>query len=258
MKKRMIRFSCLALLFASGIPDIRAEEALRQALDRQVKSNQAAAAAQQSIDQLDEQTRKMLDEYRESSRKTEALEAYNAHLRRLVESQAEERSSLERQLGEIEATRRDIVPLMLRMVDALDRFIQLDRPFLSEERSRRMAELKSLMNRADANDADKFRRLLEAYRAENEYGKTIEAYRAELKEGGGPARTVDFLRIGRVALLYQSLDGRETGVWNSRTRHWQGLPSEYNKPVRAGLAVARKESPPELITIAVEPPEAAR
>lgn len=243
------------LLLVAGLAQA---ESLQDAVERQVQSNQAAAATQQAIDQLDAQTRAMLEEYREALRKAEALNAYNAHLRQLVASQATERGSLEKQLGEIEDTRRDLVPLMLRMADALDQFVKLDRPFLAEERTRRLADLKSLMNQADVNDAEKFRRVLDAYQAENEYGKSIGAYQGELKGADGAVRTVDFLRVGRVALLYQSLDGRETGVWDSHGKRWQVLPADYNGPVRKGLAVARKDSPPELLTIAVEPPEAAR
>lgn len=249
-------FLALILLVSAGLENAAAAEPLFDAIENQVKANRASAEAQQDIDKLSDQTRKMLEEYREALRRTEALNAYNAHLRRLVESQTAEQLSLEKQLADIDVTRRDIVPLMLRMEEALQSFVQLDRPFLPDERSRRMAELKDLMVRAGVNDAEKFRRLIEAYQIENEYGKTIEAYRAELKNGDSAnARTVDFLRIGRVALFYQSLDGRETGVWNQKTRHWQVLPSEYNKGVRKGLAIARKEMAPELLPIAVEPPE---
>lgn len=257
--KRPFLLPALFLAVSSGSqPAAQAAEPLLDAIDSQVKANQAAAAAQQNIDNLTDQTRRMLDEYRDALRRADALNAYNAHLRRLVASQEADKASLEKQLAEIESTRRDIVPLMLRMVEALDRFVQLDRPFLLDERARRLAELKDLMNRADVTDAEKFRRVLDAYRIENEYGKTIETYRAELKNGGGTPRTVDFLRIGRVALLYQSLDGKETGVWNGSAKQWQTLPADYNAPVHKGLAVARKESPAELLPIAVNAPEAVR
>lgn len=253
MKRQLI---LLPLTFCLGHPVSAA--GLQDAIESQVESNRLAAEAQKNIDQLNDQTRRMLEEYRETRRQTEVLAAYSDHLRRLVESQAVERLSLKQQLEGIETTRREIVPLMLRMQETLERFVELDRPFLPEERSRRMAGLKDLMNRADVGDAEKFRRLLEAYQIENEYGKTLEAYRAELKNGDGNVRTVDFLRVGRVALFYQSLDGRETGVWNNQARHWEVLPSEYHKAIRKGLSIARKESAPELLPIAVEPPEAGR
>jgi hypothetical protein len=246
------------LWMGAGIQAANAAEPLLDAIQQQVESDRASAAAQKSIDQLSDQSRRLLEEYREALRQTEVLNAYNAHLRRLVDSQEAEKQSLEKQFKDIEITRRDLIPLMLRMQETLDRFVQLDRPFLAEERARRVADLQELMNRADVSDAEKFRRLLEAYRIENEYGKTIEAYRAELKDGGASVRTVDFLRIGRIGLFYRSLDGRETGAWNNRTRQWEKLPANDRDAIGKGLAIARKESPPELLPIAVEPPEAAR
>lgn len=248
----------LLLWICAGIPAADAAEPLMDAIQQQVESDRASAAAQNNINQLGEQTRRMLEEYREALRQTEVLNAYNTHLRRLVESQNTEKQSLEKQIKDIDITRRDLIPLMLRMQETLERFVQLDRPFLAEERAGRVADLKELMNRADVSDAEKFRRLLDAYRIENEYGKTIEAYRAELKDVGDNVRTVDFLRIGRVGLFYRSLDGREAGVWNNRTRRWEKLPSDYRDSIRKGLAIARKETAPELLPIAVEPPEAAR
>ena len=119
-----------------------------------------------------------------------------------------------------------------------------------------MEELNRLMSRADVSDAEKFRRLLEVYQIENEYGKTIEAYRAELKTGDNSTRTVDFLRFGRLGLYYQTLDGRESGIWNSQTQSFERLPPEYHTPIHHGLAIARKERSPELLSIAIEAPEA--
>ena len=256
MKSSLFPPLILLLVFSCAHPAWAAEP-LIEAIDSQVKANQSAAASQKNIDALRDQTQRMLDEYRDALRQTEVLTAYNDHLRRLVESQRTEKVSLEKQIKDVEITRRDLVPLMLRMTETLQRFVQLDRPFLPEERSRRMAELNSLMGRADVSDAEKFRRLLEAYQIENEYGKTIEAYRAELQNGENSIRTVDFLRVGRIGLFYQSLDGRESGVWNNKTRHWEKLPTGYNNAIHTGLAIARKERAPELLPIPVEAPEAA-
>lgn len=249
-------YSFLSVLVLSALGSAQGAS-LTDAIEHQAKSNEAAASAQQNIDALNEQSRRLSDEYRDALRRTEALNAYNAHLRQLVAAQELETQSLEKQQADIEATRRDIVPLMLRMVDALDHFVQRDRPFLQDERSQRVAELKAMMTQAELNDAEKFRAVLDAYRTENDYGNTIETYRGDLKEGAG-SRTVDFLRAGRVALLYQSLDGREIGAWNNQSRRWHTLPSEYRDAIRQGLAVARKDIPPELFPIAVELPEAGQ
>lgn len=231
---------------------------LNDAIDSQVKANQAAAASQKNIDGLRDQTQRLLEEYREALRQTEVLQAYNAHLRRMVESQRTEKTSLEQQFKDIEVTRRDLIPLILRMTATLQTFVNLDRPFLIEERTKRVADLEATMKDYEINDAEKFRRLLEVYQLENGYGKTVGAYQGEIELDGKDSRTVDYLRVGRIGFYYQTFDGRESGIWNDKTRRWEGLPSEYNKMIRKGIVQARMERPKDLLSIPIEAPESAR
>jgi hypothetical protein len=136
------------------------------------------------------------------------------------------------------------------MIDVMAQFVELDLPFLPEERQTRIAQLQTLMERADVTISEKYRRILEAYQVETEYGRTIEAYQGELS-GEEKARTVDFLRIGRVSLYYLSLDGREVGMWNNKTHAWMVLDNAYRQSVEQAIKVARKQLPPDLLTLPV-------
>jgi len=107
-----------------------------------------------------------------------------------------------------------------------------------------------MMDNPEVGLPERFRRIMEAYQVETEYGRTIEAYSGKLGRDGKP-RTVDFLRAGRVALVYATLDGGETGYWDRGTREWKALPREYGEPVKQALRVARKQSPPDLIRLPV-------
>jgi hypothetical protein len=142
------------------------------------------------------------------------------------------------------------------MIDTLDQFVGLDVPFLLEERRKRVAGLREMMDRADVTISEKYRRILEAYQVENEYGRTIEAYRAPMPGADG-SRTVDFLRVGRVALLYQTLDARESGMWDPGTKAWALLDDGYRAPIRQGLRMARKQVAPDLVEIPVPAPQEA-
>ena len=119
---------------------------------------------------------------------------------------------------------------------------------------KRQENLASLIDRADVTAGEKFRRIMEAYLVEVDYGRTNEAYRGEL-EMGGAVRTVDFLRIGRVGLYYQTLDGEESGQWNSQRKAFERLDDSSRRPIMVGLRVARKQSPPELLTLPINVPE---
>ena len=65
-------------------------------------------------------------------------------------------------------------------------------------------------------------------------------------------REVDFLRIGRVALLYQTHDGAITGAWDNAARAWVDLQAGvYHSAVAKGLRMARKQLAPDLLTLPV-------
>ena len=215
----------------------------------------AAAKSQEKIDKLANDTDKLLGEYRTVNEQIDSLRSYNSQLSTLLASQNAEIGSLDSQIEDVTIVERQIMPLMNRMIDALEDFVERDVPFLVEERGSRVANLIAIMGRADVTVAEKYRRLVEAYQIENEYGRTIESYRAELQIGDGPLRTVDFLRFGRVVLIYTTLDGGEAGVWDGATNTWQELDGSYRAAVREGLRIAKQQSAPDLVVLPVRAPQ---
>jgi len=187
-------------------------------------------------------------------RQHESLLIYNHQLEALITAQKAEQASLVEQVDQVELVSRDVTPLMLRMIDALDAFVSLDVPFLQEEREERTLELRKLMHRADVSEAEKYRRIMEAYQIENDYGRTIEAYRSTLAQNDKEV-TVNFLRVGRIALIYQTLDEAEAGAWNQETRSWEPLDANLRSAIRNGLRIARKQSAPDLIRLPLLAPK---
>ncbi len=160
-------------------------------------------------------------------------------------------------IGNIALIERQIIPLMIRMLDALEGFIALDTPFLMKERTARIARLGEMMERSDVTAAEKLRRVVEGYEIENDYGRTIEAYKGSTKVKGKELE-VDFLRIGRVALLYQTVGGATTGAWDAAAREFVELsPATYQAQVARGLKIARKEIAPDLLIVPVAAPTRA-
>ena len=154
-------------------------------------------------------------------------------------------------------TQRDFVPFMLRMVDALEKFVALDIPFLLNERNSRINLIKEMMDRPDMSLPDKYRRIMEAYQIEMEYGRTIEAYNDTVSIHD-QTQTVDILRVGRLVLVYLTLDGNTSGIWDKGKKTWEPLADEYNRSIAQGLKIARRQSPPELFKLPVPAPENAK
>ncbi len=261
-KKRRIRrvfHFTVALLcsFWLGGPLLAGAASVSEAVGQEVKANGDSAASQRTIDKLSDATEDLANDYRAAVQGTRSLEIYNRQLESLITSQDKEIASLEQQVERVAEVGREIMPLMLRMIDSLEKFVELDVPFLREERGDRVQQLRDMMDRADVTISEKYRRLMESYSIEYDYGRKIEAYSGELDDGG-EKRTVDFLRVGRLALLYQTLDGQESGVWDQTARKWTKLGEEYRKSVTEGIRMARKQVAPNLIRIPVVAPEAAQ
>ncbi len=232
-------------------------DTLNSAIKVETSTNAAAIKSQKNINRLSEQTRSMLQKYRAASHQTETLKTYNTHLKDLISSQEQEKLSLQQQLQDIETTQREIVPLILRMLDSLEKFVALDLPFLPRERGERIDKLKLMVTRADVTNAEKFRRILEAYQIENDYGNTIEAYKADLTLDGVTS-SVNFLRLGRVALYFQRFDESESGYWDKEQKKWLALAEDYNHAIRNGLRIARKETAPDLLALPISAAEAGQ
>lgn len=217
-------------------------------IQEQVKTEQAAISSQARIAQLDDESSKMLAEYRQITAEAESLKGYNDQLAVQVKSQDEELKNMTRQLEEIATTSREVLPMMHKMLATLEQFVALDLPFLPDERGSRIAGLKDMMGRADVSISEKYRRIIEAYQIEIEFGRTLEAYQGKVDD-----RTVEFLRAGRVALMYQTLDGKQTGYWDNTARAWK-TDNDYHEAVQEGLKVARKQAAPDFVGVALPAP----
>jgi hypothetical protein len=242
------RLLAVALVLASAP---LAATSLDAALDESQRLAAEAKASQARIEQLDDASREMLTEYRNALQQAEELQGYNSQLRELVAAQGRELAGYQAQLDGIERTQEAVTPQMRRMVEVLGEFIAADLPFLPDERNDRLAQLQDLLPRADVSLAEKYRRILEAYQVESDYGRTLEAWRGELPSEG-TSRSVEFLRLGRVMLYFQTLDGHESGWWNPQTRSWQTLDGSARRPLRQAIAIARQEQAPAVLELPVK------
>ena len=227
---------------------------LNKNMQEQQATNTAGAQSQKKVTAMAEATRTLADDYRLTLRQIESTKVYNQQIRDLITSQKAEMKSIDQQIEELKNTGKEITPLMVRMLNTLEKFVALDVPFLPEERQERITKLKTMMKRADVSVSEKYRRILEAYQVENEYGRTIESYRG-IHKTDGKELTVDFLRVGRLALMFQSLDGEISGIWDTDAKSWTELPSGSEKSLRKGIKIARKQMAPDLIRLPMTAPQ---
>jgi flagellar basal body rod protein FlgB len=145
------------------------------------------------------------------------------------------------------------------MLKGLEEFVALDMPFKKEQRENAIADLYVNMDSAKFSAAEKFRQILEVYDIESEYSSSLESYRDLVDiDANGSEVEVEMLRIGRVALMYQTKDKSQTGAWNKETGSWETLGSEYRRPVDQGIRIAKKLSPQDVMQMPITTPETAQ
>jgi hypothetical protein len=178
---------------------------------------------------------------------------YNVTIEQQMRSQASEITALEEQIAGLDATAADVAPMLQKMFDDLEKFVAGDVPFLSTEREQRVERLRELMGNIEAMPGEKFRRLLEAYTIEMEYGRTMDSYKGMLADG----REAEFVRLGRVSLMYRTVDGAESGYWDNQQKMWVA-DSDYARVIEEALHIAKQETAPDLITVPVPAAQGGR
>lgn len=226
-----------------------AADPVAEAITTTINANRASAESQQRINGVDDSAQSMLQRYRTATWQAQQLTVYAQQLQALLASQEAEKVSLQQQTVELERTERELTPLMLRMLDSLGKFITLDLPFLKTERRERLENLKRAMADPEVPIAERYRRILEAYQVEIDYGRSLGVERAQINLDGVDGREVDVLRIGRAALFYLTLDSSQAGRWNAEAKKWEPLEKRYRSSVKKGLRVAREIAAPDVLIL---------
>jgi hypothetical protein len=231
--------------FAANLNDIYG---VAEQLNKQARKSQAR------VDALTDETRTLLGEYKTVLKEIEGLRVYNRQLEKQIRNQNAEMTQLSASIDQVTVIERQITPLMMRMIDGLEQFVALDLPFLNQEREHRIDGLREMMDRADVAASEKFSQILRAYQIENEYGRTMESYPDEIDTLEG-SRIVDVLKVGRIALVYQTSDGEETGAWDVSEGTWVQLDDSFKTPIRNGIRMARKQLSVDMLTLPIAAPE---
>lgn len=230
-------------LFAQTVDDV---------LEADAKRLQLAQASQERINEQVDGTRTLTDQYRAINKEIDGLKVYNRLMTAQVQGQEATLEDIKISMDQVDVINRQIFPLMERMIDGLDQSIALDIPFLKEERVNRIDGLKALMSRSDVSVAEKFRKVMEAYQIELDYGSSAEFYKQSLDLGSDyGVRDYNMLRVGRIGLYFQSDDSSITGIWDVNQNAWV-VDDEYRSEIRKGLRMARQLIAPELLLIPVQ------
>lgn len=225
---------------------------LDQAVQIAQQSTNQGQQSQEQVEQLDDQRADMSRQYRALLQQIESQRLFVEQQRVFLNSQQNEIESLQDQLGRVEGVTVELLPMMREMVVNLDNFVQLDLPFMMNERLDRIQRLYDVLQDPSISEAERYRVILNAYEIEASYGRGIAAYEGPLEEGGN--NVVDFLRIGRLMLIYATKDGEEYGYWDTESESWQELPGDYGLELSKAFRIANNAAAPDLLLAPVPGP----
>ena len=231
-------------------------QSVDQVLQADLRRLSLAQASQERINSVVEGTRSLADQYRAVNKEIDGLKVYNRLMTAQTNGQQATLDDISLSMAQVDVINRQIFPLMERMIDGIEQSIALDIPFLMEERTDRMAKLKEIMERSDVSVAEKFRKVMEAYQIENDYGSSSETYRQSL-EIEDTVRDYNMLRIGRIGLYFQSDDSRITGAWDVDQHAFVILGNKHRNEIKKGIRMAKDLIAPELLLLPVPAAKAA-
>jgi len=229
----------------------------KPAIDTSQQTQRDTAKSQQRIDQLDDQTATLLNDYRANVKQLDAARRYNASLNRNIEAQNNEIVRLREDIENVEGLQRAMQPLMEDMVARFGELVNADLPFMVGERAERAGRLATILDNPSMSAAQRYRLIVEAYQIENEYGRTIGYYVGTVGDGED-ALTGEFLRVGRIALMFKTPDDSELKIYDASVGDFVELNRSYLQDVKFGLRMAKEQTAPDIFFVPVKPPVSAQ
>ena len=226
------------------------EVTVRNTVTEQGSLNSSAQKTHKTIAQLADDTNDAISKYRVANQRIGRLRIYNKTLQDRVTRQDNKIANFDEELENIESIREGINPLIIQMIDGLEKAIDADMPFKVVERKAEAGRLRELLTNPDASIAEIYRNVMKAYINEVNYGRTIDSYEQEVN-----GQMVNILRFGRVSLVYQTRDGTKSGYWDKNTQSWLPLSDDYRRSIREGLKLAANQAAPSLLSLPINAAE---
>ncbi len=208
-------------------------------------SSAASSASQKRVEELDDAADQMIREFRAVLQQKDNIALFVDQQDIYLQSQQAEVASLNKQLGTVESIKQGMVPMMLNMTAAIEDSINADVPFQRAERLARVQRVKDTLADPNISPAEQYRQVLNAFKVEVSFGQGIDSY-----EGAHPEKTgnvVNFIRFGRVALVYMTKDENEIARYNMDTKSWDVLDKSQSLAMRQAIRIAKGESAPSMV-----------
>ncbi len=194
-----------------------------------------------------------------------------------VARQDGEISSLNQQLASVDELKAAIEPMVGKMTAGIARQVNSDYPFEMDRRLPRLESLQATIADPNASIVDKYRKVLNVYKLEVNYGQSLEA-----KKGNHPVNPTirvgddrwvknddgtikydkktglreeifdgTYLRYGRLAYVYLDADSSGAMRYDLKQQKWVDLPKKNIVDIRRAVRIANGEAAPKVVRVPV-------
>lgn len=187
-------------------------------------------------------------------------------------------SSLNSQIDGLDDWKASIDPMLGKMATGIAGQIRSDYPFEMDRRLPRLQSLEKSIKDPAASVGDKYRKALNVYKLEVNYGQSMEAKKGnhpinptirvgddrwekddngEVKFDKNGERTEIFdgsyLRYGRLAYVYLQADSTQAMRYDLGAKEWADLPKKSIADIRRGVKIASGEAAPNVVKVPLFP-----
>jgi predicted HicB family RNase H-like nuclease len=253
MALRLLVWVCFTLVLPAVVPPAWSAESVNRPISQQATGSvQEAVTVRQATQQQEEQWRdrqqKLVALHEQLQAEQEQLKTTREAFKESISATRRRIAEKEKQLSAVGQIRTRIEPFLHESLAALRKQIDADLPFLPEERRLRVQRLAEVLEDPEVAISEKYRKVLEAWMVEAEYGNTIEVYQQTIGVENSEM-LVNVFRLGRVSLFYQTLDQNACGFFDVGAGIWRPLPDDYNRTLTAAIDIGTKRKPAELLCL---------
>ncbi len=203
---------------------------------------------QKDIEKWSEKKSTLETEYDALVENRKRLAMERDHLAKELESTQKRIANLENQIEAMEKISEQLTPFLYGVYEKVVESVDQRLPFLQVERSERLANLKKTLDDPQIVLGEKFRKIMEALFVEAEYGNTVEVFQEKIFLGDEDV-LVNVLRLGRISLLFETLDQTTSGYFDLDENQWKALPQSANRDIRIAMEIGSKRRPADVVTL---------
>nr|WP_242029336.1 DUF3450 domain-containing protein [Desulfuromonas acetoxidans] len=225
--RRLPVVAACSLLLLGGVSVLSAKaENTPQAAGLSDVASQTVASEQQTRTlqrQWSDEERALLAKIDQLTRQEAMLGQQVERLDHRLQQKQEQIDAQTRRAEKTEKLRQGLQNWFQISAQELEQNLAASQPFLADERRKRLDDLHSVLLDGDIAVHEQFRRLMEVFQVEAEYGYTCEVYRDKITIDQ-QQREVDMLRLGRLSLFFTTPDGEQGGVFDPLEKRFVYLP----------------------------------